>query len=63
VKREYFTEKSCAPNCTISCVHQTSIVDFWRDPQTIPSHQVFRTRTEPELVQIETPQEESAMAD
>src|SRR5690349_5971313 len=63
VKREYFTEKSCAPNCTISCVHQTSIVDFWRDPQTVPSHQVFRTRTEPELVQIETPQEESAMAD
>lgn len=64
VKREYFTEKSCAPNCTISCVHQTSLVDFWRDPQTMPSHQVFRPAAEhPELVQIKTRSEESVMAD
>ncbi len=63
IKREYFTEKSCAPNCTISCVHQTSIVDFWRDPQTMPSHQVVRTRTEPELVQIQSHDEQSVMAD
>lgn len=35
VRREYRTEKSCAPYCTISCVHQVSLIDFWRDPQTI----------------------------
>jgi MoaA/NifB/PqqE/SkfB family radical SAM enzyme len=64
IKREYFTEKSCAPNCTISCVHQTSLVDFWRDPQTQSSHQIFRpAKPQPELVQIESRQEESAMAD
>jgi MoaA/NifB/PqqE/SkfB family radical SAM enzyme len=33
VRREYLTKKSCAPYCTIGCVHQTSIVDRWRDPQ------------------------------
>ena len=27
------TEKSCAPHCTVSCVHQVSIVDSWRAPQ------------------------------
>ena len=37
IRREYFTEKSCAPLCTISCVHQVAYVDFWRDPQTIPA--------------------------
>jgi MoaA/NifB/PqqE/SkfB family radical SAM enzyme len=33
VKREFLTEKSCAPNCTISCVHQVSYIDHWRAPQ------------------------------
>jgi len=33
LRREYMTRKECAPYCTISCVHQTSIVDRWRDPQ------------------------------
>lgn len=33
IRREYLTKKSCAPYCTVSCVHQTSIVDRWRDPQ------------------------------
>jgi MoaA/NifB/PqqE/SkfB family radical SAM enzyme len=33
IRREYLTEKSCAPNCTVSCVHQVSVVDYWRDPQ------------------------------
>jgi MoaA/NifB/PqqE/SkfB family radical SAM enzyme len=64
IRREYSTQKSCAPNCTISCVHQTSMVDFWRDPQTVPSHQVFRPNVrQPELVQVETSNRESAMAD
>jgi hypothetical protein len=31
----YRTRKSCAPYCTISCVHQVSILDRWRDPQTL----------------------------
>jgi MoaA/NifB/PqqE/SkfB family radical SAM enzyme len=34
LKREFLTEKSCAPNCTISCVHQISYIDHWRAPQT-----------------------------
>ena len=24
IRREYLTEKSCAPHCTVSCVHQVS---------------------------------------
>jgi len=35
IRREYITEKSCAPLCTVSCVHQISYFDFWRAPQTI----------------------------
>lgn len=35
IRREYRTKKGCAPYCTISCVHQVSIIDRWRDPQTI----------------------------
>ena len=34
VKREFLTEKSCSPSCTISCVHQVSYIDHWRAPQT-----------------------------
>jgi MoaA/NifB/PqqE/SkfB family radical SAM enzyme len=34
LKREFLTAKSCAPNCTISCVHQVSHIDHWRAPQT-----------------------------
>jgi len=50
VAREYLTEKGCAPHCTVSCVHQISFLDKWRDPQKkavtpAPS-------AEPELVQI-----------
>ena len=33
VRREYVREKSCAPHCTVSCVHQVSIFDSWRAPQ------------------------------
>jgi MoaA/NifB/PqqE/SkfB family radical SAM enzyme len=33
VRREFKTEKSCAPHCTVSCVHQVSVVDSWRAPQ------------------------------
>src|SRR6201987_5258476 len=34
LKREFLTEKTCAPHCTISCVHQVSYIDHWRAPQT-----------------------------
>ena len=47
IRREYLTEKSCAPHCTVSCVHQVSIFDAWRAPQT-PS-----TAPSGGLVQIE----------
>ncbi|MBI3412020.1 MAG: radical SAM protein [Planctomycetes bacterium] len=35
IRREFLTEKSCAPRCTVACVHYVSYVDFWRAPQTI----------------------------
>jgi hypothetical protein len=37
IRREYFTEKPCAPYCTVSCVHQMSYFDFWRGKQTLRS--------------------------
>jgi MoaA/NifB/PqqE/SkfB family radical SAM enzyme len=33
--REFLTKKGCAPRCTVSCVHQISVVDGWRAPQTL----------------------------
>lgn len=35
VRMAYRTLKECAPRCTISCAHKVSVVDFWRDPQTL----------------------------
>jgi MoaA/NifB/PqqE/SkfB family radical SAM enzyme len=49
VKREFVTEKSCAPHCTVSCVHQISYIDHWRAPQHIAATPVEAN----ELVQIE----------
>ena len=37
IRREFLTEKGCAPRCTVACVHYTSYMDFWRAPQTIPA--------------------------
>ena len=34
IRREYYTEKGCAPLCTVSCVHQISYFDFFRGEQT-----------------------------
>jgi MoaA/NifB/PqqE/SkfB family radical SAM enzyme len=34
IEREFLTPKSCAPFCTIGCVHRVSTMDFWRKPQT-----------------------------
>jgi MoaA/NifB/PqqE/SkfB family radical SAM enzyme len=34
-RREFLTKKSCAPGCTVSCVHQVAALDNWRAPQTV----------------------------
>src|SRR5690242_2363668 len=49
IRREYITQKSCAPMCTISCVHQISYFDFFRGEQTrmvepIPAEQLVSIR-------------------
>ncbi len=51
IRREFLTEKSCAPHCTVSCVHQVSIFDSWRAPQH-PAPQTSESSAS-ELVQIE----------
>jgi MoaA/NifB/PqqE/SkfB family radical SAM enzyme len=33
IRRELVTPKSCAPYCTVGCVHRVSTMDFWRSPQ------------------------------
>ena len=51
VRREYLTEKGCAPHCTVSCVHQVSIFDSWRAPQK-PAMPAQAAVSSEELVQI-----------
>ncbi len=36
IRREFDTEKSCSPTCTLSCVHQMSMFDRHRGRQTRP---------------------------
>lgn len=52
IRRAFWAEKSCAPNCTVSCVHQVSYMDFWRAPQgrSVAEPQVAPA---PALVQIQ----------
>jgi MoaA/NifB/PqqE/SkfB family radical SAM enzyme len=49
IRREYLTEKGCAPHCTVSCVHQVSVLDSWRAPQ----HASAVSSSTGHLVQIE----------
>lgn len=51
IRREYATEKGCAPLCTVSCVHQVSYFDSWRNPQTIKAKSADQNSG---LVQLET---------
>ena len=51
-QREYFTEKFCAPRCTVSCVQQVGILDNWRDPQTLKPMPMAPPAAQAELVQI-----------
>src|SRR5512138_1503272 len=52
VRREYRTAKSCAPRCTVACVHQISYMDFWRDPQDLQPSGMQNPQDE-RLVQIQ----------
>jgi MoaA/NifB/PqqE/SkfB family radical SAM enzyme len=51
IRREYVTEKGCAPHCTVSCVHQISTLDSWRAPQH-PAPQPSIAAPQSELVQL-----------
>ncbi len=50
IEHEYFTEKACAPRCTVSCVQVIGIFDNWRHPQT---RKAFDRASTP-LVQLES---------
>ena len=56
IRREYLTEKECAPYCTISCVHQVSVLDRWRDPQTLKFHAPHKGQ----LIQVPGTQDKQA---
>ncbi len=54
IRREYLTEKGCAPHCTVSCVHQVSYLDFFRGRQErVPAPPAGATPDAGRLVQIE----------
>jgi len=48
-RREYNTEKPCAPHCTVSCSQQVAMLDNWRAPQTLRPNPAGRAQT---LVQL-----------
>jgi hypothetical protein len=52
IRREFITEKGCAPRCTVACVHYTSYMDFWRGPQTIPAPEAAQPEKQ-ELIQLQ----------
>ena len=47
IKREFLTPKSCAPYCTIGCVHRCSTIDYWRQPQAGQAYIHTRRSAEP----------------
>jgi MoaA/NifB/PqqE/SkfB family radical SAM enzyme len=51
IRREYRTEKSCAPRCTVACVHQVCYIDFWRGKQDLTPSRV-EEQTGQGLVQL-----------
>jgi MoaA/NifB/PqqE/SkfB family radical SAM enzyme len=53
IRREFLTEKGCAPRCTVACVHYTSYMDFWRAPQTIPAPPGAQPEKQ-KLIQLQT---------
>jgi MoaA/NifB/PqqE/SkfB family radical SAM enzyme len=57
--REFFTEKFCAPLCTVSCVQQVGMLDNWRAPQNLKPMPMPAPTTQPELVQIASSRSDS----
>ena len=55
IRREFVTEKGCAPHCTVSCVHQVSYMDSWRGKQTAKA-KMLPEPPEETLIKIETAQ-------
>ncbi len=53
IRREFRTVKACAPHCTVSCVHQISMMDFWRTPQTLQPAGLGQPGSSDKLVRIE----------
>jgi len=51
-RHEYFTDKFCAPRCTVSCVQQVGILDNWRGPQTRKPKPMAPPPVPAQLVQI-----------
>jgi len=45
IRREFDTPKSCAPYCTVGCVHRVSTMDFWRSPQDARLLNARQTKT------------------
>jgi MoaA/NifB/PqqE/SkfB family radical SAM enzyme len=54
VKLEFLTAKSCAPNCTVGCVHRISHIDHWRGAQTSTVSPGGDGAKAPVLVNIQT---------
>jgi MoaA/NifB/PqqE/SkfB family radical SAM enzyme len=50
IEHEYYTKKACAPRCTVSCVQQVAMLDFWRGPQTRKAFKPVES-----LVQLQSP--------
>lgn len=53
--REFVSSKACAPRCTISCVQQTSFIDFWRAPQNLKAKMIPANAIQPAPAQIPDP--------
>ncbi len=43
IRREYNTQKSCSPFCTVNCVQQMSFLDGWRSQQRLPGPKLVHT--------------------
>jgi MoaA/NifB/PqqE/SkfB family radical SAM enzyme len=52
LKREYYTQKSCAPYCTISCVHRVSLLDYVREKPRDALTNFFPTNKMPAGVRV-----------
>ena len=52
LRREYYTEKPCAPLCTVSCSQQVGMLDNWRGAQTLKPRPMTAHEQHGELVQL-----------